>query len=451
MADIESAIYVDFDNIYTCLSKCYSSVVAENFVTYISKWVDYFTLTGMRHGSRRVFRKKIVYCNPCVYSRQRSVFVRSGFRAVDCPPLTAHEKTATDMYMTVDIISDLYCHDYQDFVILSGDADFTPTLFHINELSRNSILLGIGKVSPIYSAIANIFVREQDFVSVFENLPPYYNTPCDGTAESVDGSTTTATTVVPNRGSSIERTTIPNAGNNTPLVRIIKRGGEDNVNSAAATSTEREKPLDSNKQQSSSPPSTVAAIDNNSGNSSSQAATVKGSSETPTQQTQETPKKETKKVITLNSFSDLSKALKLQEEEAKNNTKTPTQSTTQPVQTVTGTDEVVPTKVITFQSFGLPNLSFNVRRYIFEQSLSYVNNRKSPNHYVRSICKKVQNQFPDVRKEDVKKYLDYIPYDSLTLETSARQVFVTRLCKEQSTLLTSLAATHEDVEQLLAS
>ena len=53
----------------------------------------------------------------------------AGFEIIDCPALTSEGKTSTDIHMVLDII-DLLQHEahYDEFIVFSADADFTPVL-----------------------------------------------------------------------------------------------------------------------------------------------------------------------------------------------------------------------------------------------------------------------------------------------------------------------------------
>ncbi len=57
----------------------------------------------------------------------RHHFLRAGFEVIDCPPLTAQLKNSADIRIVMDV-RDILNHDthFDEFVILSGDADFTP-------------------------------------------------------------------------------------------------------------------------------------------------------------------------------------------------------------------------------------------------------------------------------------------------------------------------------------
>ena len=65
----------------------------------------------------------------------RHHFLRAGFEVIDCPPLTAQLKNSADIRMVMDI-RDLLMHDtyFDEFIILSGDADFTPVLIRLGRM-----------------------------------------------------------------------------------------------------------------------------------------------------------------------------------------------------------------------------------------------------------------------------------------------------------------------------
>lgn len=169
---VVSALYLDFDNIFSRIKFIYGEDVAEQFVFNINHWMNWLEKQGLtalyKKQTNRVFHKKIVYLNPIAYKTYRMYFVQEGFRVIDCPPLTKQDKTSTDMCISVDMISDLYTKQYDEFIILSGDADFSPVLFHINERSKKTLRLGIGPMSKIYANAASYCLVESEFINVLK-------------------------------------------------------------------------------------------------------------------------------------------------------------------------------------------------------------------------------------------------------------------------------------------
>lgn len=167
---INSALYVDFDNIYSSISNTKGIEYADYFASNPSFLIEYLAGAGfsIKDGDRkRIFRKKVVYFNPGAFYYFRENLVKSGLRVVDCPTLTSLKKTATDIFLVVDVMKDIQHCDYEDYVIVSSDADFSPLLYHINEQCKNSVLLAVGPTSPSTRSIATTCLPVQDFYDYF--------------------------------------------------------------------------------------------------------------------------------------------------------------------------------------------------------------------------------------------------------------------------------------------
>ena len=84
---------------------------------------------------------------------------------VDCPPLTSRGKTSTDIHLVMDCMDDLsHTTHFDEFIILSGDADFTPLLIRLQEHARRTLVLSVGYSSPAYTAAASWRIREDWFL-----------------------------------------------------------------------------------------------------------------------------------------------------------------------------------------------------------------------------------------------------------------------------------------------
>jgi uncharacterized LabA/DUF88 family protein len=183
MIIIKSAMYIDFDNFATPLKlNGRLSDVMLNFDRVLSYLAE-AGITEEVYGNtncRRIFQKKVVYFNPSAYNRFRQNFLESGFRIVECPILTGYGKTSADMVMGTEMVKDIYTQNFEDFVILSADVDFTPAIIQINECGRRTVQLGLGsqnKISagaPIISLTHNDFMREVLFE---KEKPKFTKTP----------------------------------------------------------------------------------------------------------------------------------------------------------------------------------------------------------------------------------------------------------------------------------
>lgn len=128
--EVFSALYVDFDNIYTRFLEI-DPEAARAFGSVPYRWVRWIENHALRilygEGVRRRILKRMCYLNPQRYQEYRNPFIRSAFQVVDCPPLTTRGKTSTDIHLVMDCMDDLsHSTHFDEFIILSGDADFDP-------------------------------------------------------------------------------------------------------------------------------------------------------------------------------------------------------------------------------------------------------------------------------------------------------------------------------------
>lgn len=168
---IRSALFVDFDNIFIGLKR-QQAEAAELFGTKPDRWVDWLEQdapSGYRAASQPLRERRILvrrcYINPRSFQVYRPHFIRSGFEVVDCPPLTSQGKTSADIHMVIDML-DALAHStrFDEFIVLSGDADFTPVLLRLRKHDRRTITLAIGPASPAYKASSDHLIDEGAFL-----------------------------------------------------------------------------------------------------------------------------------------------------------------------------------------------------------------------------------------------------------------------------------------------
>lgn len=153
-----AALYVDFDNVFSSLAAL-DEWAAWSFATEPARWLAWLE-RGAGAGPRRLLVRRC-YLNPAgwhepepggslaayvqqpriYFSRFRSDFVRAGLQVVDCPRL-ARLKNGADMVMALDIL-DALAHPtrFEEFLILSGDSDFTPLLHRVRAHDRRSLIV----------------------------------------------------------------------------------------------------------------------------------------------------------------------------------------------------------------------------------------------------------------------------------------------------------------------
>jgi NYN domain len=167
---MKTALFVDFDNIYLGLRKV-DPAAAEQFATEPSRWLSWIE-KGMSElgepprdpGRRRLLVRKC-YLNPKTFHPYRHYFTRSAFEVVDCPPLTGQGKNSSDIRMVMDILDTLeHSTRFDEFIILSGDADFTPVLLRLRAHDRRTVVLTIGYAAEAYKAACDLVLTEDVFI-----------------------------------------------------------------------------------------------------------------------------------------------------------------------------------------------------------------------------------------------------------------------------------------------
>jgi hypothetical protein len=166
---MKSALFVDFDNVYSGLRKM-DAAVADRFARQPIEWINWLGSSlalpdHSREGAQRRLLVRRCYLNPVLYQKFRPSFNRAGFEIVDCPPMTSEGKTSTDMHMVLDIV-DLLQHEahYDEFIVFSADADFTPVLRKLRRWDRRTTVLAIGFPSAAYQASADLLIEPDLFV-----------------------------------------------------------------------------------------------------------------------------------------------------------------------------------------------------------------------------------------------------------------------------------------------
>lgn len=163
---IRSALFLDFDNIFIRLNEM-DPGMAETFATEPARWLRWMSqkdFTG-ENGVRRNILVRRCYLNPDTFHDYRPYFIRSAFNVVDCPPLTQQGKTSSDIHMVMQVLETLE-HEthFDEFIIMSGDADFTPLLIKLRENDRATGVLSVGMASPAYKAAASYIIAEDVFI-----------------------------------------------------------------------------------------------------------------------------------------------------------------------------------------------------------------------------------------------------------------------------------------------
>lgn len=166
---MKSALFVDFDNVFSQLRQLQPEA-AERFASRPTEWLNWLIASlslpePHEPGARRRLLVRRCYLNPNWYQNYRHAFLRAGFEIVDCPPVTQQGKTSTDIHMVLDIV-ELLQHEthYDEFIVFSADADFTPVLRKLRRYDRRTTVLAIGFPSAAYLASADLMIDERLFL-----------------------------------------------------------------------------------------------------------------------------------------------------------------------------------------------------------------------------------------------------------------------------------------------
>lgn len=178
MSQSRAALYVDFDNVFNAFLRLDPSL-GMAFAQRPGDWLRRLSA----HGGDRRWLLRRCYMNPAgwvsdprrdegdrlSFHRFRSGFTQAGFEVIDCPPLTSRYKTATDMHIVVDAMDALTGPAHVDeFVIVSGDADFTPLLMRLRADDRRIAVLAPSNAAEAFRATADLVVSGEDALALLE-------------------------------------------------------------------------------------------------------------------------------------------------------------------------------------------------------------------------------------------------------------------------------------------
>ncbi len=167
---MKTALFIDFDNVYSGLRKL-GPAYADAFAGDPLRWMAWITgklcspADAAPEAKRRILVRRC-YLNPIMYQRFRLGFSRAGFEIVDCPPMTQQGKTSTDIHMVLDIVDVLQSATrYDEFIVFSGDADFTPVLRKLRRDDRRTTIFAAGATSASYDASADLIIDLEAFIN----------------------------------------------------------------------------------------------------------------------------------------------------------------------------------------------------------------------------------------------------------------------------------------------
>lgn len=192
MQRITSALFLDFDNILSGLLEL-DRGAALALAERPGDLVRQLGIHGLAVGDRRDLLVRRAYLNPkgtvqdtvlgndrgrLYLDRFRPHLVRAGFEVIDCPALTTRQKNAGDIRIVIDVLAALDSSvRYDEIIIASSDADFTPLLLKLRAEDRRTTIITAGVLAPAYQAVADRYIDEQQLIGL---LLPVADSPEDG-------------------------------------------------------------------------------------------------------------------------------------------------------------------------------------------------------------------------------------------------------------------------------
>ena len=181
---VRTALFVDFDNIYSNL-RSIDPAASDAFATEPDRWLRWMqddmgqVVPHTPEGTGRQILVRNCYLHPVMFGKFRPFFTRAAFRVVDCPPLTSRGKNSADIHIVLDIIDTLSHATYFDeFIVLSADADFTPVILRLRAHDRRTVLLATGPSAMALQSACDmvlpleVFLDEALDVSLRPSTPP---------------------------------------------------------------------------------------------------------------------------------------------------------------------------------------------------------------------------------------------------------------------------------------
>ena len=178
MERLRSALFLDFDNVFgglLNLDREWAFTFAEKPGEWLNTFMDFSRQDGRRdllirraylNPAGSVFDRERGNVNDRIYmSRFRPNLTRAGFEVVDCPALTHAHKNAADIRIVLDVMEAVNADTrYDEFIIASSDADFTPLLQRLRAHDRRTTIISTGPTVPAYRAIADAYVGAESLL-----------------------------------------------------------------------------------------------------------------------------------------------------------------------------------------------------------------------------------------------------------------------------------------------
>lgn len=174
---IKSALFVDYDSFHRSL-KAAKTDLAESLAQRAAALVAAIESGGLVSpaSDEPVKRRTLVrrcYADPRRLEKNRAALIAAGFEVIDCPPLEGRERNAAEIHMVLDTMDALeHPTGYEEFMLLSADADLTPVLLRLRAHDRATVIFANDVTAANYKAIADGMVEEAAFVALLSGEEP---------------------------------------------------------------------------------------------------------------------------------------------------------------------------------------------------------------------------------------------------------------------------------------
>jgi hypothetical protein len=195
MTQRRAALFIDFDNFFGGLLGS-DPTAAMALAERPSVWIHRLAAASGGEGADSSRRWLVLRCymNPSgsvahplnpgqrlYFSTFRPFFTQAGVEVVDCPSLTRGAKNGADIRIVIDVMTALQHHaHYDEFVLASSDADFTPLLQVLRAQDRRTCIIATGATAVAYEALADQYLDEQDLFDLMAPAPAEEPVPGSG-------------------------------------------------------------------------------------------------------------------------------------------------------------------------------------------------------------------------------------------------------------------------------
>ena len=177
MADtIKSVLFVDYDSFHRS-QEDENGDDAERLAQTSAVWVSAIEggkliLPPPENGARRRVLIRRCYADPALLGLHRSALIASGFEVIDCPHQPGRKRNAADLHMVIDTLDALdHPAGYDEFILISADADLTPVLLRLRAHNRNTVVYGDEATTASYKSIADAMIDAARFAAVLAGEP----------------------------------------------------------------------------------------------------------------------------------------------------------------------------------------------------------------------------------------------------------------------------------------